>query len=40
MDRYELNDQLGDGSFGRVMKATLKENGNVVRGLLDSFAVD
>ena len=31
MDRYELtNELLGDGSFGRVMKATLKESGDVV----------
>jgi serine/threonine protein kinase len=31
MNRYELSSQIGDGSFGRVMKATSKETGNVVR---------
>jgi len=30
MDRYELKGEIGDGSFGRVMKATRKENGDVV----------
>ncbi|KAL7549413.1 hypothetical protein ACHAWF_012681 [Thalassiosira exigua] len=30
MDRYELKEQLGDGSFGRVAKATSKETGEVV----------
>lgn len=30
MDRYELKGELGDGSFGRVMKAALKESGEVV----------
>eukprot|EP00956_Cyclotella_meneghiniana_P040646 scaffold201351_cov36-Cyclotella_meneghiniana.AAC.1 len=27
MDRYELSAQIGDGSFGRVMKAKSKETG-------------
>ncbi|KAL7507508.1 hypothetical protein ACHAXN_006663 [Cyclotella atomus] len=30
MNRYELSTQIGDGSFGRVMKATSKETGEVV----------
>jgi hypothetical protein len=30
MDRYELKEELGDGSFGRVVKAHHKETGNVV----------
>jgi hypothetical protein len=30
MDRYELQGELGDGSFGRVMKATRKANGEEV----------
>ncbi|KAL7540672.1 hypothetical protein ACHAXR_010290 [Thalassiosira sp. AJA248-18] len=30
MNRYELQQEIGDGSFGRVLKATLKETGNVV----------
>jgi hypothetical protein len=30
MDRYKLCEQIGDGSFGRVMKATRMEDGEVV----------
>lgn len=30
MNRYKINGELGDGSFGRVMKATQKDNGEVV----------
>jgi serine/threonine protein kinase len=30
MNRYEITAQIGDGSFGRVWKATRKENGSIV----------
>ncbi|KAL7521345.1 hypothetical protein ACHAWX_006018 [Stephanocyclus meneghinianus] len=30
MNRYELSSQIGDGTFGRVMKATSKDGGEVV----------
>jgi serine/threonine protein kinase len=30
MDRYELKEELGDGSFGRVMKARHKKTDDVV----------
>ena len=30
MDRYELSAQIGDGSFGRVLKAKSKETGALV----------
>lgn len=39
MNRYELSTQLGDGSFGRVMKATSKETGEVVRWLIVIFGL-
>lgn len=40
MDRYELSTQIGDGSFGRVMKATSKETGDTVRRRTRIFFVD
>jgi protein kinase len=34
MNRYELKEELGDGSFGRVMKAQHKKTGDVVSILM------
>ena len=30
MNRYEIKAQIGDGSFGQVFQATLKESGSIV----------
>ena len=30
MNRYQLQEEIGDGSFGRVIKAKNKETGEVV----------
>ena len=30
MNRYQLKEEIGDGSFGRVIKAQNKETGEIV----------